>query len=91
MIASHNAQQTVPELAPFLARCDSAELIKVAEAARHLYDDSTTDQAIKSGALGAANILLDYGMDAAAVCAVLLQAVAKIDSAEIKTQYGDDV
>jgi GTP pyrophosphokinase len=90
-MVSPNTQQILPELAPLLARCDKPELAKVAEAARFLFDDKVTDPAMKVGAVGAANILLDYEMDAAAVCAVLLQALAKTETAAVKAQYGDDV
>ena len=90
-MATPNTQQTIPPFAPLLARCDSPELAKVAEAARQLFDECAITTATKSGALGAANILLDYGMDAAAVCAVLLQALQKTDSSAIAAQYGDDV
>jgi GTP pyrophosphokinase len=91
MIVFPNTQQILPELAALLTRCDSAELAKVAEAARNLFDDNVAGESAKLSALGAANILLDYGMDAAAVSAVLLQAQAKIDGAAIKMHYGDDV
>ncbi len=90
MMASLEPQYTLAELAPLLTRCASAELARVADAARQLVDDSATSQDAKSGALGAAHILLDYGMDAATVCAVLLQALGKPAAAAIAAQYGDD-
>ncbi len=91
MTVSPPTPHTIPELGPLLARCDSPEWEKVAQAARQLCDDIAATRVEQSGALGAANILLDYGMDAATVCAVLLHALPKPDSASIATQYGDDV
>ena len=91
MIASPNTQHATPELAALLTHCVTPEQVKIAEAARQLYDDSLTSPVVKSSALNAANILLEYGMDAAAVCAVLLQALPKHDSAVITARYGNDV
>jgi GTP pyrophosphokinase len=91
MIASPNTQSAPPELATLLARCVKPEQAKIAEAARQLYDDSLTSPVVKFSAVNSANILLEYGMDTAAVCAVLLQALQKHDSALITARYGNDV
>jgi GTP pyrophosphokinase len=91
MIASPDKQHQIAELKPFIARCEKAGLAQVAQAAKQLCDNNVTAQATKSGAIGAANILLDYEMDAGSACAALLQSVHKIDRAEMATQYGEDI
>ncbi|MGB9149563.1 MAG: HD domain-containing protein, partial [Burkholderiales bacterium] len=90
-MAFPDKQHIIPGLAPLLSRCDKGELAIVADAARQLCDTDATTNERKSCALGAAGILLDYGMDAGAVVAVLLQAAQEIDRAAIAARYGDDV
>lgn len=90
-MASPEMQHNIPRLAPLLSRCDKGGLAVVAEAARQLCDADATTNELKSCALGAAGILLDYGMDAGAIVAVLLQAAQEIDRASITARYGDDV
>ncbi|MGB8339943.1 MAG: bifunctional (p)ppGpp synthetase/guanosine-3',5'-bis(diphosphate) 3'-pyrophosphohydrolase [Burkholderiales bacterium] len=91
MIASPDKQKPIAGLAPLLARCDKPALMKVADAARLIFEDDSVKPAAKQCAFGAANILLDYDMDADATCAALLQAAVKPDTDAVTTKYGSEV
>lgn len=78
------------ESARLLARCATPETKTIAAAVKQLTEAKVPAQQARL-ALGAAHILLDYGMDADAVSAALLQALPIHDAETLTKQYGPGV
>jgi GTP pyrophosphokinase len=74
-----------------LARCETPESKIIAAAAKQLAADGNGSSQQARLALGAAHIMLDYGMDAEAVSAALLQALSVHDAETLAKQYGPGV